>query len=135
MGHSMGGHGALVIGLRNKSSFSSISAFSPICAPSQAPWGQNALEIYLGPKSLSWDDYDAVEILKRISDSKPILIDQGEADPYLQQELKLDNLALLAREKRLPITIERHAGYDHSYYFIATFIESHLRFHYAHLTL
>lgn len=133
MGHSMGGHGAMVIGLNNPAVYSSISAFAPICAPTQSPWGQNAFSTYLGSDKSAWTHYDTLEILKSCKNPQPILIDQGEADPFLTDQLYLDQLSLLVEEKKLPITIRRNAGYDHGYYFIATFIESHLHFHNKHL--
>jgi S-formylglutathione hydrolase len=132
MGHSMGGHGALVIGLRNPDVFLSLSAFAPICAPMRSPWGSYALSLYLGNESSEWESYDTVEILKKTPKTQPILIDQGEADPFLEEQLRLDDLAHVARENNLAIEIRKHAGYDHSYYFVSTFIESHLRFHYKY---
>lgn len=128
MGHSMGGHGALVIGLKNPHLFSSISAFAPICAPTQSPWGQSAINIYLNDQN-DGNNYDTVQLLHRINNHQPVLIDQGEDDQFLTEQLRLDDLAHIAKKKALPIEIRRHAGYDHSYFFIATFIESHLLFH------
>jgi len=129
MGHSMGGHGALIIGLKNPRVFSTISAFAPICAPTRSSWGQNAFSMYLGSQSALWAEYDTVELLKKIKNPQPILIDQGEDDPFLAEQLRLDDLAQVTYENKLPVTIRKHAGYDHGYYFIQTFIESHLRFH------
>lgn len=134
MGHSMGGHGALVVGLRNPDIFSSLSAFAPICAPTRSPWGQHAFGLYLGDQSSLWAQYDTVEILKKTRQAQPTLIDQGGSDQFLIEQLRLDDLALVAGENKLPIEIRRHAGYDHGYYFISTFIESHLRFHYAYIS-
>lgn len=134
MGHSMGGHGALVVGLKNPKIFSSLSAFAPICHPTRSPWGQHAFGLYLGDQSVLWAEYDTVEILKKIKKTPPILIDQGEADQFLAEQLRLDDLALVARENKHVIEIRKHAGYDHSYYFISTFIESHLRFHYQYIS-
>ena len=129
MGHSMGGHGALVIGLRNPQIFSSISAFAPICSPINSAWGQYAFNLYLGDNKSLWAQYDACELLKNTKNIKSILIDQGLEDQFLETQLGLDYLKNIIQQKNLPIDIRVHAGYDHSYYFIATFIESHLRFH------
>jgi S-formylglutathione hydrolase len=134
MGHSMGGHGALVIGLKNPTKFCSISAFSPICAPSHSPWGQFAFGIYLGDDKLKWHNYDTVELLKAAKNTQPILIDQGEADQFLAEQLRLDILEKLVHERNLDILIRRQPGYDHSYYFVASFIESHMRFHHKFLS-
>ncbi|MEX2963053.1 S-formylglutathione hydrolase [Microbulbifer sp. TYP-18] len=128
-GHSMGGHGALVLGLRNPDRFSSISAFSPICNPSDCPWGEKAFSAYLGTKREEWEAYDASRLIEGATEHLPILISQGEDDEFLQRELKPQVLQAAAEAADYPVKIEHHAGYDHSYYFIATFIEQHLRFH------
>lgn len=128
-GHSMGGHGALTIGIKNPQRYCSISALSPICHPSDCPWGQKAFRHYLGEDQLTWQDYDAFALLKRQSTSLPILVDQGEADPFLQEQLKPETLQAVAIDNALNFTLRLHAGYDHSYYFIQSFIDDHLEFH------
>ena len=133
MGHSAGGHGALVIGLRNPEIYKSISAFSPIVAPSQVPWGQKAFTAYLGTDQAFWSDYDAVELIKSISVKMPILVDQGAEDSFLQEQLKPELLEQACRYKEYPITMNLRDGYDHSYYFIASFIEEHIEFHSSYL--
>jgi S-formylglutathione hydrolase len=132
-GHSMGGHGALVCGLRNGDRYRSISAFAPIAAPSQCEWGQKALSGYLGPDPQHWSLYDATTIASSlVKDSQPILVDQGLADPYLAQLLP-ERLVEDSKTTHLNLTYREHSHYDHSYYFIATFIEDHIRFHARHL--
>ena len=128
-GHSMGGHGALVLGLRNPERFTSISAFSPICNPISCPWGEKAFSAYLGADRTSWEEYDATVLLSRATEQLPILISQGEDDEFLERELKPHALETAAEAAGYPLKAEHHAGYDHSYYFIASFIEQHLRFH------
>jgi len=132
-GHSMGGHGALVVGLRNSDDYQAISAFSPICNPINCPWGEKAFMAYLGPDGESWQQYDASELLKRSSNPSAILIDQGEADQFLSEQLKTEVMQQLVKEKGLNIEIRMQPGYDHSYYFISSFIADHLRFHAARL--
>jgi len=129
LGHSMGGHGALVLGLRNPDLYRSISAFAPICAPSQAPWGVKAFGEYLGPDKKSWAHYDANALLKATRSRTPILIDQGTDDEFLEKELFTDTLEKTVKETGYPANIRRQAGYDHSYFFISTFIEEHFAFH------
>jgi S-formylglutathione hydrolase len=131
-GHSMGGHGALTIGLKNPDLYSSITAFSPICNPTQTPWGQKAFQHYLGEDRESWKDYDACELLKKGRASQAILVDQGLSDDFLEKELKPERLTSAAQEHGTTLTLRQHEGYDHSYYFIASFIEDHLRFHNKH---
>jgi len=131
-GHSMGGHGALTIGLKNPDLYSSITAFSPICNPTQTPWGQKAFQHYLGDDRESWKDYDACELLKKGKASQAILVDQGLSDDFLEKELKPERLAAAVQENGTDLTLRQHEGYDHSYYFIASFIEDHLRFHNGH---
>jgi S-formylglutathione hydrolase len=131
-GHSMGGHGALVLGLRNPDIYRSLSAFAPICAPKQVPWGQKAFSGYLGPDSGQWDAYDATEIVGGLQDAgrrPPLLIDQGLADQFLEKQLPQHVFEAAAKRVGYPLTLRRHAGYDHGYYFIATFMEDHLRHH------
>ena len=132
-GHSMGGHGALVIGLRNASEYRSISAFSPICHPMACPWGQKAFSAYLGPVKNTWHEYDASELLKQHGALLPILIDQGEQDEFLDPQLMPHTLLDALPLEKDQLTINMHPFHDHSYYFIATFIESHLRFHARYL--
>lgn len=133
MGHSAGGHGALVIGLSNPDIYQSISAFSPIVAPSQVPWGQKAFKAYLGDDQLLWRRYDAVELIKSGAARKPILVDQGSADSFLEEQLKPELLSDACCEMNYPVTLNMREGYDHSYYFIASFIEAHIQFHSAEL--
>ena len=128
-GHSMGGHGALVIGLRNPELFVSMSAFSPICHPSDCPWGQKALGHYLGLDKQNWADYDATRLLEKINPAQSILIDQGNNDQFLKEQLKPEKFLEIAKIKNLDITYRFQEGYDHSYYFIATFMDDHLKFH------
>ncbi|MCD2205372.1 S-formylglutathione hydrolase [Listeria booriae] len=131
MGHSMGGHGALVIGLRNPDRFHAISAFSPIVNPSDVPWGMKAFDAYLGADKQSWASWDASKLLAS-HDGKPvpILLDQGTADNFLHVQLQPENL--IAPEG-YPLEIRMQDGYDHSYYFIASFIDEHLEFHKTYL--
>ena len=128
-GHSMGGHGALTISIKNQDRYTSVSAFSPICNPSKTPWGQKAFKAYLGEDRETWKEYDSSELLKNTSMSLPILIDQGLSDDFLAKELKPENLEAIAIEKKADILLRQHDGYDHSYYFISSFIEEHLKFH------
>lgn len=129
-GHSMGGHGALVVGLRNPGRYRAISAFSPICAPSEVPWGRKALGHYLGDDPAAWASWDACRLLARADQAPPpILVEQGTDDPFLAEQLHPHRLEAIAAERPTwPLRIRRRAGYDHSYWFIATFIEDHLRF-------
>ena len=136
-GHSMGGHGALVIGLRNPGMFKSLSVFAPICTTLHSPWGSKALSHYLGGDRNSWREYDAVEVARGVEDPNAyptILVDQGADDPYLAEQLKPELLEAACRESGVPVEIRVHEGYDHGYYFISTFIEEHLRRHYDVLT-
>ena len=136
-GHSMGGHGALTIALKNPERYSSVSAFSPICAPIQCPWGQKALGQYIGGNATDnngpWAKYDTVELVKMSSKSTkgslPVLIDQGEADNFLAEQLNTQLLIDTAAAAAFPMRIRLQAEYDHSYFFIASFIEEHLSFH------
>ena len=132
-GHSMGGHGALVCGLRNPDQYQSISAFAPIAAPSQCAWGQKALEKYLGSDESTWAAYDASQLIKHhASADRPILIDQGLADPFLeQQQLKPEVFKAACEAVGQPVTLRMQMGYDHGYYFISTFMEDHIRHHAA----
>jgi S-formylglutathione hydrolase len=134
MGHSMGGHGALVCGLRNPDKYRSISAFAPICAPMRCPWGEKALAGYLGADRGAWTDYDATELVRRMRDDRAILVDQGLADGFLAEQLKPELLEEACREAGRPLILNRRDGYDHSYYFIASFIGDHIRHHAAALS-
>ena len=136
-GHSMGGHGALIIGLRNPHMFRSLSAFAPICTTLHSPWGQKALGYYLGDDKSRWAEYDACEVARNVSDSKAyskILVDQGANDPWLAEQLKPELLQAACKTSGLPLELRVHEGYDHGYYFISTFIEEHLNFHADQLT-
>ncbi len=133
-GHSMGGHGALTIGLRNPDIFKSISAFAPICTTLGSPWGRKALGYYLGDDADTWRDYDACEVARSVTDGgtrSKILVDQGLADIYRAEQLRPELLEAACTESDLPLELRAHDGYDHSYYFISTFIADHLRHHAA----
>lgn len=129
MGHSMGGHGALTVALRNPDRFRSVSAFAPIVAPTQVPWGQKALQGYLGHDIATWNMHDAVALIKSGARVDEILVDQGAADFFLAEQLKPDLLAAACDEAGIALTLNIHPGYDHSYYFISTFMADHLRWH------
>lgn len=134
-GHSMGGHGALVLGLKNPNRFKSITAFAPIVNPSQVPWGVKAFTNYLGEHKEAWAQWDALELLKQHSGKQlPILIDQGDADPFFNKELKPKLFVEAAEEMDYPVTLRMQEGHDHSYYTISTFIEEHLTFHMSFLS-
>ncbi len=133
-GHSMGGHGALVLALRNPERFRSVSAFSPIANPVDCPWGQKAFTAYLGEDAATWADYDASLLMRAAAGGVPALVDQGEADAFLDEQLKPEALEAAAKAKGYPLQLNRREGYDHSYYFIASFIDDHLRFHAKHLS-
>jgi len=128
-GHSMGGHGALTIGLLNPERYSSMSAFSPICNPIKAPWGKKAFTAYLGKDKATWYDHDASELMRKATQFIPTKVDQGGADDFLAEQLKPETLEAAAKVNGYPLTLNIHQGYDHSYYFISSFIEQHLRFH------
>ena len=132
-GHSMGGHGALTIGMLNPTRFSSMSAFSPICNPISAPWGQKAFAAYLGNNKDTWRQYDASELMRQATQFVPAKVDQGASDDFLVEQLKPETLEIAAKVSDYPLELAIHDGYDHSYYFIASFIEEHLRFHANHL--
>lgn len=133
-GHSMGGHGALVISLRNPEQYLSVSAFSPISNPMKAPWGQKAFTAYFGTDQHKWREYDASILMSETTQHLPTLVDQGEADNFLDEQLMPDTLESAAATNNYPLNLRRHPGYDHSYFFIASFIEDHLRFHHQYLT-
>ena len=132
-GHSMGGHGALTIGLRNPGRFRSISAFSPIVSPMNCPWGEKALGGYLGPDRAAWRAYDACALIADGARVPELLVEQGTADQFLQKELKPELLEVACRDAGIALTLNRREGYDHSYFFIASFIEDHVRWHAARL--
>lgn len=127
-GHSMGGHGALICALKNPGRYRSVSALAPITNPSQVPWGQKALGRYLGEDSQQWKKWDTCELIANASERLPLLVDQGEGDEFIQQ-LRPEALEQAAAAVGHPLRLRRQPGYDHSYYFIATFIEDHLRYH------
>lgn len=133
-GHSMGGHGALTIALKNPGRYASVSAFSPICNPCQSPWGQKAFGNYLGKDRESWREYDSCELISRSADPIPMLVDQGDADSFLETELMPQRLVDAAARADFPLNLRMQPGYDHSYYFIASFIDEHLEFHHHWLT-
>lgn len=128
-GHSMGGHGALVCALRNPGRYRSLSAFSPICNPVDCPWGEKAFRHYLGDERANWREWDACALLADARERLPILVDQGDADEFLAIQLKPQALQAAARAAGHPLNLRLQPGYDHSYYFIASFIDDHLRHH------
>ena len=130
-GHSMGGHGALVLALRNTDVYQSVSAFAPIAAPSKCPWGEKAFSQYLGEDRQHWKDYDASRLIRQFSTPFPsgILVDQGLSDKFMDSQLMPQEFDAACKLAAQPLTLRRHAGYDHSYYFIASFIEDHIKFH------
>jgi S-formylglutathione hydrolase len=132
-GHSMGGHGALVLALRQPGRYASVSAFSPVVNPSVVPWGEKAFSNYLGDDRGLWTQYDACELVVKGASRQPLFIDQGEDDNFLEEQLKPENLEAACAQRDHPLTLRRQPGYDHSYFFIATFIEEHLRYHAKHL--
>ncbi len=132
-GHSMGGHGALTIAMKNPKRYSSVSAFSPISNPMDCPWGQKAFTAYLGKNKDDWRVYDASELMRKATQFVPAKVDQGESDDFLAEQLKPETLTAAAQVSGYPLELNLHQGYDHSYYFISSFIEEHLRFHHAHL--
>ena len=132
-GHSMGGHGALTIALKNPGRYRSVSAFSPIVAPTQVPWGQKAFAAYLGDDREAWKAWDTVELIRQAREPLPLLVDQGDADEFLHGQLKPELLQAAAAEAGHPLTLRMQPGYDHSYYFIASFIGDHIAHHAAAL--
>jgi S-formylglutathione hydrolase len=128
-GHSMGGHGALTVALDNPDQFRSVSAFAPIVAPSQVPWGQKALGGYLGDDPAAWRKHDAVAMIEDGARVPELLVDVGAADPFIEKELRPELLERACAEAGIPLTLRRQPGYDHSYYFISTFMAEHLRWH------
>jgi len=132
-GHSMGGHGALICALKNPALYRSVSAFAPVAAPMRCPWGQKAFGAYLGPERETWRDWDASELLRRHRFPGPILVDQGTADKFLADQLYPEALEEAAHATGQALMLRRQAGYDHSYFFIATFVADHLRHHAEYL--
>jgi len=131
-GHSMGGHGALTIGLRNPHSYRCLSAFAPICTTLHSPWGKKALGYYLGNDTSRWHKYDACEVARNVQDPTAfpkILIDQGADDPFLAEQLKPELFESACADSGVAVEVRTHEGYDHGYYFISTFIEEHLKYH------
>lgn len=128
-GHSMGGHGALIVALKNPGRYRSVSAFAPIVAPMQAPWGEKAFTHYLGTDRTTWKPWDAVELIANASERLPILIDQGDADEFLAAQLKPALLQAACDSAGHPLQLRMQPGYDHSYYFIASFIGEHIAHH------
>lgn len=136
MGHSMGGHGALVVALRNPGRYRAVSAFAPIVAPSEVPWGAKAFAAYLGDDAATWAPYDAVALVQQpqAGPRLPLLVDQGEDDEFLAEQLVPQRLEAVCAAVGHPLTMRRHVGYDHSYYFIASFMKDHMLHHAAALT-
>lgn len=132
-GHSMGGHGALTIGLRNPGRYRSVSAFAPIASPMRCPWGEKALAGYLGPDRAAWRAYDATALIEDGARVADILVDQGEGDSFLVDQLKPELFEAACAAANIPLTLRRQPGYDHSYYFIASFVEDHLRWHHSRM--
>ncbi len=128
-GHSMGGHGALICALKNPQQYRSVSAFAPIAAPSRCPWGQKAFSAYLGRDQSAWKAYDARELVLAAPMETTILIDQGTADQFLESQLMPQQFEQACQQVNQPLNLRMQAGYDHSYYFIATFVEDHIRHH------
>lgn len=128
-GHSMGGHGALTIALKHPDKFKSASAFAPISAPTQCPWGQKALSGYLGSDQNTWQQYDTVSLLSSTETRTPFLVDQGDVDNFLEEQLKPELLQAACDAINYPLQLRMQPGYDHSYFFIASFIEDHIRWH------
>lgn len=128
-GHSMGGHGALTVALRNPERFRSVSAFAPIVAPSQAPWGQKALAGYLGEERVAWRKHDAVALIEDGARLPDLLVDVGDADPFIEKELRPELLEQACAEAGIPLSLRIQPGYDHSYYFISTFMAEHIAWH------
>jgi len=129
MGHSMGGHGALTIALRNPGRFRAVSAFAPIVSPTNCPWGEKALAGYLGPNRARWREYDACALIEDGARLPALLVDQGTADGFLSTQLKPELLEAACEKAKMPLTLRRQDGYDHSYFFISSFIADHLRWH------
>ena len=134
-GHSMGGHGALTIALKNTDKYHSVSAFAPICSPMNCPWGTKALKNYLGDDQEAWLAYDSVELVKSATRPIPMLVDQGSDDEFLKEQLKPQLLVEACNRAGMPLGFNQREGYDHSYFFISSFLENHLRFHHGILSM
>ena len=134
-GHSMGGHGALTIALKNPDKYHSVSAFAPICSPVNCAWGTKALKNYLGEDQDAWEHYDAVKLVKNATRPIPMLVDQGSADDFLKDQLKPELLVEACSAAGMLLGFNQRDGYDHSYFFISSFIENHLRFHHGILSM
>ena len=132
-GHSMGGHGAMTLALKHPRTYRSVSAFSPICHPTDCPWGQKAFTAYLGEDQAQWVHHDASILIRSGAEQVPLLVDQGAADVFLDDQLKPHALKVACDAVGFPLTYREHDGFDHSYFFIASFIEEHLRFHAKYL--
>ena len=128
-GHSMGGHGALICALKNPAMYASVSAFAPIVNPTQCPWGEKAFTGYLGEDKKTWEEWDACLLVAKAKEKLPLLVDQGGADNFLEEQLKPQALEHVCEQHNHPLTLRRQSGYDHSYFFIASFINDHLRHH------
>ena len=133
-GHSMGGHGALTLALKHPGRFKSVSAFAPIVAPTQVPWGRKALPAYLGDDPEAWAAHDACALIDGGAKVAELLVDQGEADAFLAEQLRPELLEVACARASIPLTLRRHAGYDHGYWFVQSFVADHLRWHAARLT-
>lgn len=133
-GHSMGGHGALTLALRHPELFHSVSAFSPICAPTRCPWGEKAFSAYLGHDRDAWRAHDSCELIRDGGSVSRILVDQGLNDPFLEEQLRPELLEDACADRGLDLVLRRHKGYDHSYYFVSSFIDDHLEWHAKSLT-
>jgi len=129
MGHSMGGHGALTIALKNPGKYQSVSAFAPICAPTQCPWGHKALGNYVGTDENTWQKHDSVALIKNAAERLPLLIDQGADDNFLAEQLKPELIEAACKAAGHPLTLRMQPGYDHSYFFISTFMQDHMAWH------
>ncbi|MBK6005029.1 S-formylglutathione hydrolase [Ramlibacter ginsenosidimutans] len=129
LGHSMGGHGALTLALRHPGRFRTVSAFAPIAAPTEVPWGQKALRGYLGEDRAAWAAHDAVKLIEGGAKAPPLLVDQGEEDPFLATQLRPERLEQACAAAGQPLELRRHAGYDHGYFFIQSFIADHVEHH------
>ena len=134
-GHSMGGHGALTIALKNPTMYQSVSAFSPIVNPMNCPWGQKAFTAYLGADTANWQQYDTCHLIKNTVSNIPMLVSQGSQDNFLKEQLKPELLQLSAQQVGYPLTLNMEEGYDHSYFFISSFIDQHLSYHAKYLGL
>jgi S-formylglutathione hydrolase len=128
-GHSMGGHGALTLAFKNPDLFQSASAFAPICSPMETPWGQKAFQAYLGDDKQDWAAHDASHLATQTAWRRPLLIDQGSSDQFLKEQLDPSRLQAACREAQIPLAYDLHPGYDHSYYFVATFLQKHFKHH------